>query len=183
MATCAKHPMRAWIETNSLPGEVWKVIVDFPDYLISSFGRVASMRRGAPRIMRGGRGTTPMKYLRVTLRGTKGIVNRNIHSLVAAHFLPGKPVGGMALHRDGVVGNCRVDNLYWGTSTENAKDRIAHGRSGKRQANPNAKLTDSQVAEIRSLYSKGDVRQVDLAVMFGVEQAHVSRIIRQTSWT
>jgi hypothetical protein len=45
-----------------------------------------------------------------------------------------------------------------------------------------AKLTEEQVLEIRRRYAKGGVRQVDLAAEFGIDQTHVSDIVRRNVW-
>jgi predicted XRE-type DNA-binding protein len=46
------------------------------------------------------------------------------------------------------------------------------------ERNPNASLTDAQVKEIRDRYASGGVTQVALAALFGITQAHVSRLVR-----
>lgn len=61
---------------------------------------------------------------------------------------------------------------------------MAKGRGSRRdgKSNPNARLTDKQVIEMRRLYATGEWRQVDLAHRFGVKQPQVSEILRRASW-
>ncbi|WP_460941414.1 hypothetical protein [Sediminivirga luteola] len=48
--------------------------------------------------------------------------------------------------------------------------------------NSAAKLTAQQVSEIRRRYATGGVTQVALAEQFGVDQAHISSIVRRKAW-
>ena len=75
----------------------------------------------------------------------------------------------------------RVSHLRLGTQKENVNDSITKGRwmspariagnVGKR------KLTDDDLVQIRELYNAGET-QMAIAAMFGVHNAHVSRIVR-----
>lgn len=160
--------------------EVWRVVRGASLYEVSDLGR---FRRGS-RVHSPSRNACPMGYLRVTLRYDDGRkTTAYLHHLVLEHFSSPRPEGMLALHRDGDVLNCRAENLYWGTHEDNSRDRIAHGRSGKGSANPNVVLLPGQVEAIRKSYSAGGVRQIDLADEYGVRQAHISRIVRRTSWS
>lgn len=177
----ARDQLRSFIER--IDGETWKQIASFPDYFVSDHGRVASMRSGAATLMKGGPGTSPMRYRRVTLTRADGKrIACNIHVLVAESFLGPRPKGKWALHRDGNVDNCRLTNVYWGTPQQNSDDRVAHGRSAPFEKNPNAKLDRDRVADMRAKYKSGCVTQAELAAEFGVRQAHVSRVLRGSSW-
>ena len=125
-----------------------------------------------------------MAYLRVTLICDDGAKRcRNLHRLVLAAFRPLRPEGSLALHKDGVVANCALSNLYWGTHKRNALDRITHGRSGKGEANPNARLSLVAVARMRSLRRARGLSQAELGRMFGVSQVHAGRIVNSESWS
>jgi hypothetical protein len=69
-----------------------------------------------------------------------------------------------------------------GTRKDNVEDMVKKGRQPKCEGSksPNAKLTESQVAEIIS--ARGKVRQVDLAIKYGVTQGLISRIHRGDGW-
>lgn len=79
----------------------------------------------------------------------------------------------------------RPDHLFLGTPKDNSQDMNSKGRGrGKPhpgETNCNAKLTEREVFEIRSLYAEGQ-RQVDLARRFGVTQANISIIVRGQGW-
>jgi hypothetical protein len=67
--------------------------------------------------------------------------------------------------------------LAWETRIQNAADRLRDGTNIAGERHPDAKLTDAQVAEIRTRYASGDVLQRELAAEYGVLQNHISRIV------
>lgn len=164
--------------------EVWLPVRGYEGlYEVSNLGRVRSHKSGSPRILKGGPGTTPMRYLRVTLRDQANVQSvRYIHTMVLEAFVGPRPTGLLALHRDGSVANCRLSNLRWGTAAENSADRVRHGHHFSGQRNPNSKLTSRQIKKIRSDYAAGRQKQPALAARYGVSQAHVSRIILNQTW-
>lgn len=92
------------------------------------------------------------------------------------------PQGLVARHLcgNGDKGCVSPMHLVWGTVAENCRDMIVHGTSPRGERNPNAKITDDDVREIRRL--RGIVRQVDLANRFGISQAAVSKIQLNQGW-
>jgi len=73
-----------------------------------------------------------------------------------------------------------------GTVADNSRDMVAKGRGRgcPGESNNHAKLTASQVMEIRSRYVPGGNRSstVGLAAEFGVTHAMISRIVRGIAW-
>lgn len=67
-------------------------------------------------------------------------------------------------------------HLRWATRQENSADRIEHGTFPIGEGWYNAKLSASDVAQIRDL--RGKMKQADIADMFGTSQSHVGRIQR-----
>jgi len=165
--------------------EVWMPVPDYEGlYEVSNLGRVRSHKGSKPTIMKGGRGTCKMGYLRVTLRDAATVASaRYIHILVLEAFVGPRPHGMLGLHDDGNVDNCRLSNLSWGTAAQNAQDRIRHGRVFTGSRNPNGRLTFEQIRAIRANYFSGRAKQTTLARQFGVSQAHISRIILKKSWS
>lgn len=78
---------------------------------------------------------------------------------------------------------CNPAHLFLGTNADNVADRVSKGRtvSVKQwgQTNGASKLTDSQTHQIRTMYKDGKCSQSQIAKNFGVQQAHVSRIVNQ----
>lgn len=94
------------------------------------------------------------------------------------------PEGLQVCHKCDVPTCVRPDHLFLGTQADNVADMRAKGRqrygNHKREANPNVKLSESDVEEIKRLYP--GTSQTKLAKQFGVAQAHVSRIILGKAW-
>lgn len=108
---------------------------------------------------------------------------RGVHIIVCEHFHGPRLLGMEACHSHTGNRHClNPRHLRWGTRQENAADLIVHGTSMKGVRNPQAKLVDAQVAEIRRRYAAGGIRQDDLAREMGVSQAQISRIVRGAQW-
>ena len=117
----------------------------------------------------------------------------SVHRLVAMTHLPEPTASQVEVrHLDGDHMNPSLSNLAWGSKIENAHDRDIHGTTarghrhgmyGKSLAgskNGNAKLSEAEVSEIRSL--AGTMPQRSIAARFSVHQAVVWRIIHGRSW-
>lgn len=71
-------------------------------------------------------------------------------------------------------------HLRWALPVENQGDRYIHGTDGVGSNNATSKLSEGDVAAIRS--QKGIVSQYELADQYGVTQSNISRIHRRISW-
>ena len=80
---------------------------------------------------------------------------------------------------------CNPAHLALGTRGDNNRDRSAKGRGRENRqdgaANPRARLTETQVSEIRRFAAEG-MPQTRIAEIFSVRQPQVSRIVRGVSW-
>jgi hypothetical protein len=97
---------------------------------IRSVDRTVSARHGPTqykgRILTRGGG----KYPTVSLsRGRQRRVCEYVHRLVARTFIGPCPDGLEVRHKNGVIADCRVENLEYVTRQVNASDRILHGTS------------------------------------------------------
>lgn len=171
--------------------EVWRQIADAPIYDISSLGRVRNHDRhvktsnGQTRFYRGGM-ISPAhnqhgheKVLLIVAPGVK--IMRYIHALVAAAFIGQRPIGHEIAHNDGNPRNNTVGNLRYATPKENNSDKIQHGTLLKRAGHPSAKLTESDVADIR-IRLAAKHRQKDIAADFCVTRATIGAIALGRSW-
>lgn len=77
----------------------------------------------------------------------------------------------------GCVNPC---HLRWATHKENMEDMVGHGKS-TRGRHASAKLTESDVREIRSL--RRQVKQAELARAFNVRVDTISEIQRHKTWS
>lgn len=115
-------------------------------------------------------------------------------------FIRPIPNGHMILHHCDNPPCMNFDHWFTGTARDNYLDMIAKGRqrfaSGddhglrkhpERVARGHqagtSKLTNEQVAEIRSRYAAGGISQYELAREYGVRQPAISRLITRKRWS
>lgn len=78
---------------------------------------------------------------------------------------------------------CNPTHLFLGSMRTNLLDAYRKKRKAQpRSGHTNAKLTPTQVLEIRSVYDAGGVRQVDLAKQYGVSQRAISLVVRRETY-
>ncbi|QAU05470.1 HNH homing endonuclease [Klebsiella phage K1-ULIP33] len=97
--------------------EIWKVISEFPDYAVSSHGRVKSLRYN--RIMSGGLDADG--YVVVTLRSNKKPKTQKVHRLVATAFISNPLCLPEVNHKSEIKTDNFVQNLEWCTSQYNTE--------------------------------------------------------------
>lgn len=105
----------------------------------------------------------------------------------------GDPGGLHVLHRCDNPPCCNPAHLFLGTNLDNIRDRVAKGRSGKTnnrkgkpsqltgELHPAARLTASQVLEIRARADAGELHRV-LGAEYGICRRHVSDIVARKKW-
>ena len=104
---------------------LWLPVVGFEGlYEVSSNGRVASLLGRNRRILRAG---DSRGYRLVILRRGGMSHTRLVHRLVLEAFVGPRPEGMVARHLNGDPGDNRLENLAWGTQSENNYDKVRHG--------------------------------------------------------
>jgi len=68
------------------------------------------------------------------------------------------------------------NHLFVGTPKDNAQDKVAKGRHVFGENHPNAKLSDTDVLEIRKLVSEG-MFQSDISRKYGLNISYVSELV------
>jgi len=170
------------------PIEVFIPIKGFPNYEISSYGRILSLGKswntGANII------TTKRKikkpniskgyYMTTIFRNCKGKVVR-IHQLVATHFLDTIPNENVN-HEDGFKLNNCYKNLTWMTIQSNVTHAIKNGLVDNRGSNQtNSKLTESEVRRIREIAITGISKRI-IGIQFGVSREAIQSIYSRKTW-
>jgi hypothetical protein len=161
--------------------EVWKTVVGYEvAYEVSVLG---VRRISTGRILKQSLDSHGCPHVSLCLRGVR--TTRLIAHLVADAFLPPKSSTDQVLrHLNDDPADNRIENLAWGTYRENTADSIRNGTFATRKgsANPNAKLNDDKVREIRRLHATGNFSQRTLARHFGVSRIMIGLIVRRQSW-
>ena len=155
-----------------------KEIPNHPGYSITRDGRVWSERCY-------GRWLKPwfsLGYPTVGLYIYDKQIHYTIARLVLTTYVGPCPNGMECRHLDGNRLNSKLNNLCWGTRTENSQDATHHGTQVYGEKVGNSKLTNEQVKEIRKSLHNG-VTQIQLAIYFQVDQATISNIHRQKTYS
>lgn len=155
-------------------------IPDAPGYSVSDSGDVFSERRGPTRKLTAG--IDAQGYQRVTVRIWGGPRWIPVHQLVVFAFHGPRPVGMEVRHLNGNKLDNRAANLAWGTHDENEADRLRHGGVLKGERHGNAKLTASDVAQIRARAAAGETL-TSIGREFHVTHQSVSLIVRRIGWS
>lgn len=132
--------------------EVWKPIPSEPGYEASDLGRVRSVdrvvfaaqsakqaaheRKYKGQVLKPGR--TPSGHLTVSC-GRKN--SRSVHVLVLEAFVGFCPLGQECLHKNDKPWENHLENLRWGTRSENLEDNTRFGKN---------KISLSQIRTVRS---------------------------------
>ena len=160
--------------------EHFNQIKGYNNYLISDLGRVFSFYTKKvlkPRKDKDG-------YFLVDLCKNGIRKHHKIHRLVALAFIPNPENKRTINHIDGVKTNNFVDNLEWATNKENTQHALNNGllKPNKGSKHGQAKLSEKEVLEIRSLHKTGDYYQKDLGKIFGVDRSLIGYIVRRKRW-
>lgn len=165
--------------------EEWRLIEAFPEYEVSSLGKV---RRAVSRYFINRR--TGERYVLIpagkilspalTDGGRKWVVLSNgivhkkrtctVATLVCTAFHGPRPSPRHeAAHWGGDSGNDTADNLRWATGKENSEDMLRHGRRPQGETSYLSILTERDVLEIRRRLAEGGVTQQALADEYGLK--------------
>lgn len=170
------------------PVEEFVSIKGFPNYEISSYGRILFLGKSwdvgnniitrkkkikKPNISKG--------YYHTTIfHNEQGRVVRP-HRLVAEHFLQ-TPRKENVNHKDGFKLNNHYLNLEWVTVQENVDHAVANGLMDNRGSNqPNSILTESDVRRIKEIIKTGLSKRL-IALQYGVARETIQSIATRRTW-
>lgn len=147
-------------------------------YLVSDNGKVyscISQQELSPRIHSG--------YHRYAIHPSRGErVDVFAHRLVLLAFEGPPPFeGAQVRHLNGDKLDNRLDNLRWGSSKEQAEDKIRLSEMPSGEVHHKSKLSESEVVEARKLYSNGESTSV-LAEKYGVVRSTIASAIDGRTW-
>jgi len=175
--------------------EIWKDIKNYEGlYRVSNRGRVKSLYDGRHKIKREKMLTLFKKntgYYQVTLSKNKNKTFFSVHRLVLSAFSGLCPNGMICLHLDDDGTNNNIENLKWGTYSENSRQMVARGRnldfirSIQGEKNPQAKLTGKDIIDIRKTAKKENKKRgwcVKLAISYKVSHSLISMVAGGKRW-
>ena len=172
--------------------EKWKIMEEFPKYLISNKGRIKTLNTLEDKkvfVKEDG-------YISTVLTKNGKQYYKYVHRLVAEAFVKNKYNKEQVNHINGIKGDNRAGNLEWVTPSENIRHAIETGllkykkkekiiKESKHSKGENvngSKLTPEQVIEIRVLWDFRELKQVEIAEKFGVDSTTINDIIRRKRW-
>lgn len=174
--------------------ELWRPVEGFDGYDVSNLGRVRSWRKAQGRLYKHGmpvlKRTTPKILqpciketgrLKVTLCRDARSYNQHIHQLVARAFIPNLSDLPEINHITGNHKDNRQGNLEWIEPRGNREHAKEFGLYAQGERNPNAKLTNEMILEIRQRCASGE-SQRKVAKSLGVSQALVGMVNRREIW-
>lgn len=141
-------------------------------FLVTRAGRVFSVRKG--KWLKGSKLPRGYRYFNTTVEGQLRTIT--IHRLVADTFIPNDDPSLEVCHRDNDPGNNSVENLYWGTHSENMEQAARDGRLRV------AKISISEVRLIKARRASGE-KLASIARDVGLSVSHVSNICLGRSWS
>ncbi|CAA9365504.1 MAG: HNH homing endonuclease [uncultured Gemmatimonadetes bacterium] len=120
--------------------ERWLPVPGLPLHEVSDAGRVRSLSRtiirsnGSPQRIRGcvykmdnfRHPKTGYVRMRVRRAGRR-VWSQTVHSMVLAAFVGPRPEGAVIRHLNGIRDDNRLENLCYGTPSENMRDKVVHG--------------------------------------------------------
>lgn len=167
-----------------IPGQV-RTLGRYPGYVFTSLGEVWSSWNASRRPC------MTMIYYRLRPRKADNDhltvkVRKEtqwLHRLILEAFKGPCPEGLECRHRDGNPANNRPSNLFWGTRSENIRDRIRHGKSANWSGSKHGevKLDDDKARAIYMLRARG-VTLKEIARKFGVSTATVWSVSKGRTW-
>lgn len=119
-------------------------------------------------------------YGRLAVAGTgkKSRAHRQSHALHTGPI----PDGMLVCHACDNPSCVNPDHLFLGTQSDNMADMTAKGRQSRGEASGSAKLTKSDVLEIRDLALHKVFTQAAIGALYDIDQTAVSKIHSRKSW-
>ncbi len=173
--------MRSWV-TRWYAGEIaepYEVrdVPGYPGYRISTAGVVFGKRSDTVDGLSFDIGEQGHRRVTMHREGSPRSGDRElVHRLVLTTFVRPGRAGEQACHRNGDPSDNRLSNLYWGSQSDNWRDRIGHG-NGRSWS----KLTDVDVAAIRRRDEEGE-SAYRIAQDYPVSDTQIRNVLRGDQW-
>lgn len=162
--------------------EEWRIINEYNNYEVSSFGRVRNIKRNF--ILKPSLQVMPDGYkrLRVNLYFKGGHKQFKVHRLVAKVFIPNPNNKPIINHIDNNSLNNNIENLEWCTNEENLKHSARQGRLNRGENNARSILKEHEVLNIRNNPPRTLEQKIIIAKKYGIKVNSLRAIIRGVNW-
>ena len=179
----------------SMHSEEWCSVVGHPNYDVSSHGRVRSWKESwcrrksdPPLIMRLGV-ADKMPYLQITLDGK----SRFVHQLVLEAFVGPCPFQKKnTRHLDSDPQNNHLENLAWGTWSDQMEDKRGNGTFPALENHPMTHRDRELVQAIRDehgpprgrgyRHKPGEVSVRDLSIKYNIPMTTIQHYLHRRTW-
>lgn len=152
--------------------EEWRPVPSEPGYWASSEGRIRG-KRG--KVLRPGKERRGHQYVIVSRGSRFNVGARKVHHLVLEAFVGPRPIGANSCrHFDDDPSNNNINNLAWGTKSENTEDAYQNGRLHTR-------LDADAVRQIRRM-AAGGMTNLQIGKFLQLQTQHVKRIVERRLW-
>lgn len=174
------------MESIEFNGVMFYLIDEWPKYMVSKCGKVLSLKKGYPVLLKPN--TDKNGYKTQTLTKNMTPKTLKIHRLVAMTFIPNINSYPVVNHINTIKDDNRVENLEWCTNKQNYHhSKNIHGFdfynplkwSGEKHGR--SKLKPNDVLNIRKLSDRG-VAISSISDAFKISYAQVKRIIKRENW-
>ncbi len=168
-----------WVKNpDGLQGVTWNPVPDFPGYFASKEGLVKSTLREKCKILKPIISHDGHHYVFLYKSGKQHKVW--IHRAILSSFVGPCPPRYESRHLNGNPSDNKLSNLSWGTKLENMKDKQIHGTQPRGENHGSAKLTESDVMEIKEKIGSVTIRE--LGRQYGVSHTAIRRAALGIKW-
>jgi hypothetical protein len=157
---------------ENLDGEEWRAIPVYTPYMVSNMGRIKDDKN---RLIISVSKQKTYKSIAIPQKGIYKTLR--IHRLVLEVFDRLPKSYEVARHLNGIETDNRLENLAWGTQSQNAKDAFEHNRRKR----PNTRLDKEKVKFIRGCeYHRGLYKK--LSEKFNIHESTIRSVREYRSW-
>jgi hypothetical protein len=176
-------PSVTYLESTEFPG--YQAGTDGSVWCCLVLGRIQG-RRGKWRQLKPTLGRRS-GYLHVDLRrpgqgsSRERRVNKRVHHFILETFLGPPPIVMECRHKNGIRTDNRLDNLLWGTRSDNMQDAVHHGTIKRGVKQESSKLDDEKIRAILLRLRRGETQKA-ISDDFGVSNSIISEINSGKAW-
>ena len=164
----------------------WRKIERFPNWEISEYGDIRNIE--SHRRLKGYQSVDG--YLTYVLNDEFGEKKHVFAHRLVCEVFNGKPpsTAHQVAHCNGSRVYHHYSNLRWATHLENQDDRKLHLTNPVGEKNPNSKLTEDMIRQMKIDYHvaklpKSGIKIKDIAERYGIHHATLCNIVKGKSWS